>query len=1572
MIATVRVLRASHPGQVAKAARDVVAYVQGGQPEASSPLAVYYSRARAQGRARGAGAELVGLDGQVSALALERLLRGRHAVSGRPLLSAAGSAGRVPRRPGAGPGEADELLTLAAAARIAGVGPTYLRRLVSRNARTLTAATTPAGRTATPAGLRRPADRDAARATADDAKAAAGGLPAGQLAGVRGRGGQWLVRRAELERWCAQRVPPATVLGYDLVCSAPKSVSLLWAFGDDALRADVAAAMEAAVDATIGYLERHGVFGRVRGQSRHALGLAVASYLHDVSRSDEAHLHIHNIIINAVFVPTEPDDDPSAPAGGGEWRTIDGEALLTEVRTAGYVGAAVLRHELSARRAVDWLPVRNGVAEIAGFPSDLLTAFSTRHGEVMAEFTQLVAAGLEPSAATKDAAQRGSRAPKRVLADAEVDALQRDRLTATGWTIDAVRHLAPARPARSGTATSPPSVDRDVRAVGALFDQLSGADGLTARATTFTRRQVVEQVAAWAGDRLGADAIERLADRYLADARVVLLHDTSRTRRRHEPEALYTVEGLLTVEDTLLALCRQGQVAAGAIPRLLLDPGLLNAQLAAATAHPAAREAGPRLTDEQAELVRRLLDCGDLVRPAVGPAGTGKTEAMRVLTAILHNGGRTVLATAHGGRQAEELADRIEIPARVVASWLTLLEHTDDPSTVWPPGSVLIVDEATQVPTRDAEQLLRYATRTGTVLILLGDPAQLGSVSAGGWFTHLATHTPAIPALATVHRQAGPQLAPIRAALGALRADTPAATRAALDELARLGHVHLAESATVLLDRAVEGWYTERRQALEAKPSQATHSPGRRVEPSHRQPRATPAPRTADPDGPPSQEDAEPAGLTPARPAMVQMMAQYQRDVDTLNTAARALLTDDGTLTGPTLTVAGRQFRVGDEVITLTQAGHTLIPAGRPDSAYIRTGTVGIVTAVHLHDTTAAQAIEVSFPSKGTVRVPWAYLTHRFEDGRDGGLAHAYAITAAKAQGATMDTTRAVVPDDTTRAGLYVMLSRARTDLHAYLLRRDQLRDRDDDESWLPAVEAGPADGDPLDRFAERLARSRAERLATDHDPHAEAAHQLRGRHTLSELTAARLAHQPPQPADSAPASQAPTGPSGGEPAAPRREPSRGHLFGRRRGRPAPATEDASTGTPSNGSRPPHEPSQAEPSQAALRVNSGPTPAEPSQTLVEPGRAANATSEPPTEPAGAALPRQVLLRRAELAAEAAIRAAALADPPAQLLARIGPLPTSGAARATWDDAVAALAIHHARHQPAAPTDTLGPPPITAPDGRHRDPWLRDHYQAMRLAADWAERLPDPARAHFHHPDETVPRARAVAGLHALLDHGHPADRLAGTLAAEPVTDIRTGAAVLAHRVTDLCHQAHLDPAHYELPPPATVHHEWQRAFRLLHAAETHHLATRPTVDLAAERHALDQQLHQPPAAPDHLAGPRDPREIQTRLKRLDSALDRQTSHAVVRATHEPAGYLTGLLGPRPTAQPAATAWDDATHRIEHYRHHVLGLPYNTPATPDDPDPAHHALGPRPTDPAGAAAYDHALHPDPALDPQLPL
>ncbi|ABD12695.1 hypothetical protein ThrDRAFT_03240 [Frankia casuarinae] len=1504
MIATVKVLtlRARDGETVARAARAVVAYVEGGQPGAVAPLRRYYGEGLVPGWARGSAAYLVGLDAgrPVAGEALERLLRGEHAVTGRPLLTALGSAGRasppVEGQRSAGPGGG--LLTLAQAARRAGVSAAYLRALAVRTAAMATAERSASrGGDADAGGSAQGADRavhertgaagmrrgpSAGSVPGDEGRAVDNGVGEGRgpwLAAVREAGtGRWLVSATEVDRFCAARVPPAVVLGYDVTCSAPKSVSLLWAFGDEEIRRDVAAAMDAGVEAVLGYLERHATVGTVAGRNRPGVGVAAVSYPHEVSRSDEAHLHVHSIVVNATAVPDlDEQGRPVADEQGRgrvDWRALDGEVFLSHVKTAGYVGAAALRHELSRRRGLAWGPVRNGVAELAAFPAQLLAAFSTRHGEVQAEYAQLVADGLTPGGVTEAAAQRGSRAAKKVLADAQVRRIQHERLTAAGWTPQRVRALA--APASRNRAPV------DGEDLAGLCDLLTGPAGLTEHDSTFDRRAVVRRVAAWAADRLPADEVDRLTDQVLADRRIVLLGHSA-ARARQQPEPVYTTQELLEVEDTLLALCRQGRVEAGAQPRILVDPATLEAHLAAAQQRPSSDgpggvggedgggqgnggqgsggPSGPALSAEQITLVRRLLTSGDLVRPVVGPAGSGKTEAMRLLTRIVHAGGGQVFAAAHGGRQTEELTGRIGVAGRVVSGWLTLLDHTEDPGRVWPAGSVVIVDEATQVSTRDAARLARYASRTGTVLILLGDPAQLGAVGAGGWYAHLVASTPDVPALGSLHRQTGAALAPVRAALGALRAEGGASARKALELLAADGRIRLFDSREALLAQVVNDWYTERT---------APHPRG-----------ATDPDSATDPGSVDGAGSTEGDGWTAAGPgrrrsggtvrprpaAALHMMAERTRDVEILARAARDRLAADGTLTGPVLTVAGRDFQAGDEVITLTQTGHTLIPAGKPASAYIRTGTLGRVTAVHLDpDHPDRQALTVRFPRKGSVRVPWEYLTHRFTDGRTGGLGYAYAITAAKAEGSSLPTARAVAPDDTSRAGLYVMLSRARTDLAAYVIRRADLEADLDEEDWLPVLRDPTG---PLERFADHLAQSRTERLASEYDPLAHAAHRLRRTHTLAGL--ARL--------------------------------------------PAPP--------PSGGAH----------------------------------RAAGAPPAPPAPPA--------VLRRAELAAEAALRTAAVANPPADLVARIGPRPAAaGADRALWDRAVGALAVHHARYRPAVPPHDPGPPLSSGePAGTLRARWMLHHDQATRLARTWADVLPRRARARFHSRAEQIPRARAIAGLHALLDNGHqPADLLVA-LTREDQSSVRTGAAVLDHRVTDLCQQQGLHPTDYLLPPPRPARDEWNELVGLLDTCEIHHLARHPTAQLAAERrHLRDAQGATVPRARPHGEGSRASTvEARTgrqdRLRLIEEALDRQIAHAVFRAGIDPADYLTGLLGARSSAGLDATGWDSRVEAVEGFRHRDLGLPYGTPATTDgETDPLRRAVGDRPTDPALAEGY----------------
>jgi conjugative relaxase-like TrwC/TraI family protein len=1502
VIARMKVLgmRAANGGTLRMAARGIVSYLQGGDDEAaadtkqrsqspgersrggpdvdesrsSAGVVGYYmagAGGRSQGRARGRGAASMGLAGPVSAPELEAVLMGRHADTGEALLGASGSSGRAEAvadgaRVVARRGDPNELLTIPEAAFLIGVTPTYLRQLAENQPQTFFATPT-AGDQIDERLARRLIEWMCQRPLSSPSEAYL-------LADKDTASGHWQVSRREVERFIADRVVPETVMGFDMVCSAPKSVSLLWAVGDDAMRADIAEAFDAAVNATVGYLEQHACYGMVDGRNRPAEGFGVVSFVHDTSRADEAHLHTHNLIANAVRVALVDDDgrpildDDANPKV--VWRAPDGHELLRHVKTAGHLGAAELRHQLAQRWGVTWGPVHSGVAELAAFPDPLLRAFSTRHDQVVEEFAQMVESGLEAAPATEVAAQRSTRTPKKVLANDAVRAVQVAKLADIGWTPERVRGLV------AGGRKRP--VEVNGTDVAELHARLVGPVGLTERQTTFTSRDVHQAVASWAGDRLSAMQIRSLAEGFLADPGVVLCGVGGRVVARQDPEPVFTTEAMLAAEDNLLALYRQARVDHGAQPRGSV-PATVIADAVAAVSAAVAEESGRPdggLSDEQAQLVAAVAGGGDGIRCAVGPAGTGKTEAMRAAVAGWQQLGYTVLGCANGGTQAEQLGARLGVTAEVVRSWLTRLETAEDPAQIWGPDTVVVIDEATQVSTRDAEKMARWAARSDTVLVFVGDPAQLSSVGAGGWFRHVV-YSDGAPSLSQIYRQQGDDMAEVRAALGGLRSQLPERVRGAMDRLAADGRVRVFDDADALLAQVVDDWYSDRQSRLAA---------------------------TARP------------------PKASRMMAAHRREVDLLNAAARRHLALDGTLSGPELVVAGRRFAVGDEVVTLTQAGHNLVPDGAARDRYVRTGTVGQVSEVHLDGAhLEAQFLRVHFAGRGEVKVGWDYLTHQFDDGRTGGLAHGYAITADRSQGSTMHAARAVATDSTSRQAFYVMVSRGERELCAYVIRDRDLDTRADDEQWLPVL-SNP--GGPLRAVVEQLERSWVERLASDLDPVAWAAQQLRHGRTLADLAGiARHAQTDPQAREGgvplivarrAELAEQSAATAAAVMSAPPEVVAR--LGGRPGGGQHRRSWDAAVGAVgAYRARWSAGPGDAGYGRAATWAV-GPRPGghgsawadQRGQAEALVGRWA-AALDPVREARFWAVIEHIPRQRATAGIHALIAAGV---DPARLY--------SALSERERDSAKAGAAILEYRV-----TDQLR--------YHHVDPAAYLLAEPLSAAGEWdrVQRLLDTAETYSLSRRDLSDLCAERRDLLGLVG-GHPAPD-GGATAAE------LSAAEAGHDQT----AARLAATRDSLATEASR----RRPDRRLVADLGRHITglERRHAKEALQLDMLRQRLTGGDGA--GRAGLRERHDL------ISAAIDLIVDDAVAAAVAHPARYLTALLGPRPAEPADAADWDRRMRAVEAWRHHHLGLPYGQPAAGPDAPPSEQALGPIPDNPIDA-------------------
>lgn len=179
------------------------------------------------------------------------------------------------------------------------------------------------------------------------------------------------------------------------------------------------------------------------------------------------------------------------------------------------------------------------------------------------------------------------------------------------------------------------------------------------------------------------------------------------------------------------------------------------------------------------------------------------------------------------------------------------------------------------------------------------------------------------------------------------------------------------------------------------------------------------------------------------------MLAAHHDAVRDLNTRARQRMTDAGVLHGEQMQLGGLEYAVGDRVLGLTNDYRT----------GILNGTRGTITAID----NRRRQLHVRV-GDAIVRVPFAYA-------EAGHLAHGYAMTVHKAQGATCDHALVLVDETMPREAIYTAMSRGRQRNDLYLA----VNAGRDDIAHAPEITR-----DPVDVLIAGIERSAAQQMATD------------------------------------------------------------------------------------------------------------------------------------------------------------------------------------------------------------------------------------------------------------------------------------------------------------------------------------------------------------------------------------------------------------------------------------------------------------------------------------------------------------
>ncbi len=867
------------------------------------------------------------------------------------------------------------------------------------------------------------------------------------------------------------RKAPASVAGFDLTFSVPKSVSVAWALADEPTRGRIHAAHRRALEQVIGYGEAQ-VFatrsGHAGAVSEDVCGIVATAFDHWDSRAGDPQLHTHVVVLNRAQSVLD-----------GHWRTLDSKALFAASVGMSELYNGRLADELTRDLGWAWVPEsrrRSQVPkwEVDGVPAELREEFSQRSTAIEAAKDKLIdefvaAHGRTPSG--PEIIKLRQQATLATRQDKEVNPLNdlivgwRDRAESfigpsqEGW----VEGLAGRHAQRLLTATA--LEEGMLRDLATLV-----VETVADKRATFTRANLLAETSR----QLAGVRFTTPADRVTVTEQVAALA-TDRSVRLTPPETDLLPAHLRRPDGTSRLRARNSEVYAtaeilDAETRLLeagraTDGPAVGSAVAARLGQLVAPGKDHVLSAEHVSAVADIITSRRSLDVLVGPAGSGKSSAMAVVRAAweAQYGRGSVVGLAPSAAAAEVLADAVGVPTENTAKWIAENRRTPERSEAlrkcaarltgaypsvathqlqlraqaalvehrrWSlyKGQLVIIDEASMAATKDLEHISTRAREAGAKVLLVGDWAQLSPVQAGGAFKLLADDRGSdAPTLRDVHRFTHDWEGD---ATLQLRVGNPAVvdTDVAHDRVVSGGREDM-------LDLIFDAWCSD----------------------------------------------------TTARRSSL-MLASDSQTVTDLNQRARAHRVRNGHVTAEGVHLAdGTTAGVGDTIVT--RLNQRSLATGR---GWVKNGDDWLITQIR--DDGAITVTRAN--GRAMAVLPADYVSDYVELG--------YASTAHRAQGRTVDAAHAYVGGEITREPLYVMASRGRDSNRLYV-------DTACEPDSAPAhVEAAAVE--PVEVLQKAIATSGADLAAHEVRRQEQARAQRTERATAERASVSQTRLEPPRP----------------------------------------------------------------------------------------------------------------------------------------------------------------------------------------------------------------------------------------------------------------------------------------------------------------------------------------------------------------------------------------------------------------------------------------------------------------------------
>ena len=494
--------------------------------------------------------------------------------------------------------------------------------------------------------------------------------------------------------------------GLDMTFSADKSVSALWALADPELRVRIERAHnDAARVALEETVFRHCGFTRIRDRQGkiHVLpaDLMAAMFQHGTSRENDPQLHTHCVIFNAARAQED-----------GKWRAMHQHPVYGWAKAAGAVYRNALAWNLHRNLG---LPIerygRDGeFTRIVGVPEDLEAHWSKRRAAIV-DAANDMGFKVEGNAARAAAANKITRAGKSPDNDPEI----RHRR----WRGEAEGFCERETLIASLLGEAEDITQEQLRELTEALEALP--EKLTREEAVFRLPDIVERVGNATAGLMGREAVATAIARVLRHPEVVRLTRIPRSAEGRADMAhtrLYSTGRTLQMERALREMATDMAAETGhGLPAQAVEEKIASL-----------KEQGYPLSDEQTAAIRAVTSSGGRAAIVEGAAGSGKTTTLRPIADLHREHGGTVIATAVAWRTAVALGNDLDARPFCVDKLLNLAAKN---SVEIDGSTVIVVDEAGMLSTRQAHHVLRLADRHGASVVFAGDTRQQQPVEAG-------------------------------------------------------------------------------------------------------------------------------------------------------------------------------------------------------------------------------------------------------------------------------------------------------------------------------------------------------------------------------------------------------------------------------------------------------------------------------------------------------------------------------------------------------------------------------------------------------------------------------------------------------------------------------------------------------------------------------------------------------------------------------------------------------------------------------------------------------------------------